>query len=450
MGTHNLKAELRILLALAWPAVLTQLASMCLTATDVLMAGRLSTDTLAAIGIANSLCIPVQLFFMGILMAINPITAQLYGAGNYDKIGSKTRQGLWMSLFLAVPGILFLNQSTPLLVMLGIPDHLIPLVIGYLKAWSWGLPFLTAFFVIRFFLEGLGHTKPPLVIIAAAVPLNIAANVVFMYGGLGFPAMGAIGVGYATSLVWFFCFVVQVAWVGTHRSYRSYRLLKRTRPRKTELLEILYIGLPNGVSIGMEVSMFALVVLFLGPFGAQAISGHQIAINVASIFYMVPLGISIAISIRVGQAAGRDSLADIRLAGRAGMLLNLIATATLSLITLVFASQLAGLYTVDSDLRQSAAGLLLLAALFQVFDGIQISSVGCLRGLKDTRVPLLTNCFAYWFVGIPVGFYFGRLKGLGAPGFWYGLIAGLIIGATLHSLRLYYLTNHKLAKNCKA
>ncbi|MDJ0839324.1 MAG: MATE family efflux transporter [Acidobacteriota bacterium] len=437
------RKEVREITRLALPVIGAMVAQIMLSTTDTIMSGRLSEDTLAAVGIGNSLVNPVQLFLLGILMAVNPVVSHLYGGKRFSEIGSRFRQGLWLAAFLSVPGVLLLVYAEPALHWMQIPADLHPEIIGYMHAWAWGLPACLLFLALRFFNEGVGITRPPLFIMIAAVPLNIAANYVFMYGKLGLPAMGPVGVGYATSTVWVFAFVCLAAWTFSNKGFHKYHLLGHTRPRWNHLKELIVIGVPNGISIGMEIMMFALVTLFLGRLGSQVVASHQIALNVASFLFMIPMGLSSAISIRIGQAAGAGSLAGVKRTAGAGLGLAAAGNSCLTIFTLTFAHALAGLYTTESGVRELAASLLLLAAVFQLSDGIQVAALGILRGLKDTRVPMLSNAMAYWLAGIPAGYYLGLERGMGAAGFWWGLIIGLTAAAFLHGARVYYLLNRK-------
>lgn len=430
--------EMGLIGKLSGPVMLSQIAAVGLSTIDVVMAGRMDSEVLAAMGIGNSLTSPTQLFFMGVLMAVNPITAQLFGAGEREKMGSCFRQGLWASAFLCIPGIAFLWSAGPILQLMSIPENLIPLTQGYLRAWSLGLPFCLAFYSIRFFNEGLNSTHAPLYILAAALPLNGLANYALMYGKWGFPNLGVVGLGYATAVVWFFAFLCLLAWTLAQKQWRQYHLIGSTRPRWDQLREIMHIGLPNAVSIGMEISMFALVTLGLGRFGEAVVGAHQIAINIISIVFMIPLGLSIGVSIRVGHMVGMHKKDGVRRSSKAGLYIVILTNIFTMLSVMFLARPLAALYTTDETIVTIAAGLLFYAALFQLSDGVQVVATGALRGLKDTKVPMIGNAVAYWVVGIPLGWYLAISRDMGAPGFWIGLIAGLTVAAFSHMARLLY------------
>ena len=432
--------ETRSLTRLAWPVVATQLAHIALTTTDVIMAGRLSDKDLASIAVGNSIGNPIIYTTMGVLNAITPIVAQLFGAEQRGAIGQKVSQGLWAALALSIPGFLLMWSSGPLMVWMDLDPTVIPTGRGYLRALAWGLPFYMGFFVLRFFNEGLSLTRPAFIVALLAIPVNIVGDYVFMYGAYGFPKLGAVGSGYATALVWLFQFLALAAWSFYHRQYAEYQLLPIRRPHLPDIREILRIGLPNGGSIFLEISMFAVVTLLIGALGVTMVAAHMVAINIASILYMIPLGIGIAMTSRVGQAMGRGDLDEVKRRGFTGIGLCFLITLGLALFLLVGAPFFAGLYTQDPEVLTLATELLFFAALFQVSDGLQVASIGALRGLKDTMVPFLTNIVAFWVIGLPVGIGVGLGLAWGVRGFWIGLVAGLSAGAIFQNLRFFILT----------
>ncbi len=290
---------------LALPVVVTQLAQITITTTDVVMAGRLSAEDLAAVAVGNSLANPIIFTMMGVLIAVNPITAQLYGAGRIHAIGNKVRQGLWTAAMLGVIGFLVVRNAGPLLGYMNTDPAIYHKAQGYLKALAWGLPCVQFFYALRFFNEGISLTKPAFYVTLVAIPVNAMGNYAFMYGHFGFPRLGAVGMGYATAIVWAVMLATLTTWVLYRREYTPFQLLRFCKPRWQEIREILVIGLPNGMSIFMEISLFAFVTLLISSFGAQMVAGHQIAISIASIAYMVPLGVAIAMTGRIGQAVGR-------------------------------------------------------------------------------------------------------------------------------------------------
>ncbi len=422
------------------PVVGAQLAQFAVFTTDVLMAGRLGSEDLAAIAVGHSFLNPVVISVMGVLMSLNPIVAHLFGAERFGEIGDKMRQGLWVAAFFTLPAVLIARNTTPLMELANIDVSLQPLTDRYLEAISWGLVFNFGYMTLRFFNDGLSKTKPALVIALIAIPINAFLDYALMFGKFGAPRLGAVGAGYATSVVWLFMFAAMSLWIFSRKSYRGYGRFRISGPNWQAIREILAIGLPNGVSVSLEVGMFALAALMAGSLGVTTVASHQVAINIAAIMYMFPFGISIAVSARVGQAAGRGSLEDARLVGYIGVGLCTLVAILCSLAMLFLRFSMVRLYTDEPAVLELAAYLLIFGAMFEISDGVQSSSIGALRGLKDTRVPMLSCALSYWLLGAPLGYWLSMHGGWGAAGIWIGLIAGLTLAAVLHNWRFNALT----------
>ncbi len=440
--------ELKHIVRLALPVVGTQLAFMGIGVADIVMSGRLSALDLAAVSVGASFQMPIYLVSMGILMLVNPIVAHLYGAGDHARIGAKLQQSLWLSLFLSVPAVTLMNLAEPILEAMGIEHEIAHLAAGYLHALSFGFPFSFLFMSVRFFNEGLAHVKPTAFVIAGALPLNILGNYALMYGHFGLPRLGAIGTGYSSSLVMLYLFLSLASWTVPVLGKR-YDFLHFSWPRWRDLREQLALGLPNGVSLGMEVTMFALVAMFIASLGPTQVGAHQIALNVSSVTFMVPLGIALALGIRVGQAAGAGNYSAVWSTVKAGLILTVVLQILIAATMALCATTIVHWYSQDPELTRLAALLLLYAAVFQVSDGLQVVGSGALRGIKDTKIPMLANIFAYWGVGLPLGLYLGKLCGQGPTGFWTGLVAGLTLAALLHNCRLVWLLRRRMQASNK-
>ena len=437
-AARPLPAELLALAKIAAPAVMAQIAQMSLGLIDTIMAGQYSPEALAAIAVGTNLLMPVTVTMMGLFLALNPIVAHLNGRGEFAGIGRVFQMGMMLALVFALPTFYLLRNFTPLMIWLGIEPSIIPLVDGYLEAVSWGSAFFYLFFALRAGNEGLFATKAVMVCSLLAIPFNILFNYWFIHGGLGLPAMGAVGVGYATSLVWSLLFAFLLLFTLRNPAYASLAIFARwRRPRWALIKEVLHIGVPLGLGLGMEVIMFALVGLLIGTYTIEVIAGHQIAMNIASMTFMVPLGISIGITARVGFAMGRGSLDAVRRSGFAGIGVAALFQILSATLMISLPAWLAGFYTGDTAVINIAVQLLFYAAVFQFSDGIQVASGGALRGMKDTRVPMLINMVAYWVVGFPIGYYLAEISGLGARGYWIGLIAALSTSAVLLFTRFY-------------
>jgi MATE family multidrug resistance protein len=421
---------------LALPLVVSQLSAVGMNAIDAVLAGHHGAATLGAVAIGASIWSLALVVAIGVTMAVPPSVAQLDGAGRRDAIGPLFRQALWLALALGLLLWLALRGAIPLVRVIGIDPVLVDDVAGFLRAVSWGAPALAAFFTLRGMSAGIGITRPTMYFSLMALVLLGPIAWVLLYGGFGIPAMGAAGIGAATAIVlWLeaIAFALYVLW---HPVYADLALTARLeRPQWAAIGELLRIGVPMGVTVLMEAGLFIATTLTIGTLGAATVASHQVALNVASLFFMIPLGIAMATTVRVGNAAGRGDAVAVRFAGDAGIGLTLGTQAVSATIMLALPTAIASLYSNDAAVIALAAQLLVLAALFQFPDGIQAVANGALRGLKDTRVPMFITTFAYWGVGMPVGWWLAFPHAMGAQGMWIGLIAGLGVAAVLLALR---------------
>lgn len=432
----RLKTESRATFALALPLVAGQLLTVMMNVIDTILAGRLDTATLAAVAMGYQVWVLVLLVVLGVLLAVPPAVAQLDGAKRLDEVGPLFRQALWLGLAVGLVLMIAVRQAQPLLALMGIAPDVVPGAMAFLRAISWGAPALALFYCFKNLSEGLSLTRPTMYFSLLALLVLAPLAYVLMYGKLGVPAMGAAGAGYAhAATLW-----VEVAlfgvYIATRKHYAKVRPFGAFEwPRPAAIGELLRVGVPMGVSIFMEGSLFVSVALLAGTLGAVPAAAHQIAISVASIAFMVPLGLGMATTVRVGNAVGRDDPSGIAWAGAAGFALMLVAQLVSALAMALAAWPIAHVYTVDADVIALAVTLLALAALFQFPDGIQGLFNGALRGLKDTTVPMLITTLAYWGIGMPLSWWLGIRKGYGAPGLWVGLIAGLTVSALLLGAR---------------
>lgn len=435
------RSELIEITTLGVPAILSQLSQMSLGVIDTMMAGRVSAEALAAIAVGTNIVNPVIVFILGIFLALNPIVAHLNGRGDFQKIGALFQLSLVVALFLSIPAILLLTNSEWLMEIIGIQQSLIDTVQGYLTACSLGIIPLFGFLALRFCNEGLFSTKAIMLVSFSAIPFNIVFNIWFIWGGLGIPAFGAVGVGYATALVWLVMFTGMALYTVMTKRYLHLSITDVWHKIDLkQLKEIFTIGLPMGIGVGMEIAMFAIIGLMIGRFQIEVVAAHQVAINIASMAYMVPLGLSIAISARVGFFAGREKYVELMRSAKIGIILSM-SLATLSALGMyAFSTPLVSLYTNDTQVLMIAAGLLSLAAIFQWSDALQVSLSGALRGLKDTQIPMYISAVAYWLLGFPTGYYLAEIAEVGVRGYWIGIIVGLSTAAIMLLLRWLSLT----------
>ena len=330
-----------------------------------------------------------------------------------------------------------MRQLEPLMMMVGVQPSIIPTVSGYLYALSWGVFPLYMLLMLSSVNEGLFSTKALMYISLMAIPINIALNYIFMYGYFGIPAMGAVGLGYATAIVWTLTFIALFLYTVFSKKYQHITFFKHFhKPDIQVFKEILTVGIPLSFTIGLEVLMFGAVGLFIGRYSVEIIAAHQIALNFISIIFMVPLGLSIAVTARVGHAVGRNSNSGIKLATYIGLIFSVIVTFFAMLVTFSLPAQIISVYTTELDVLKNAVPLLYMAAIFMMFDGIQVTTSGALRGMKDTFVPMILSGISYWLIGFPVGYYLAQTMNMQAQGYWIGFIAGLSTAAVLLSIRL--------------
>ncbi len=440
-------AEIRRTLQLSLPVVIGQVAVFSMSFIDTVMSGRLPDRqlALAGLGIGGAMWSALMVFTIGLLMAVQPSVAQLDGAGRHPEAADVTRQAYWIAIFAALPFWAACFFSTGLLQLAQVDPQIIPVAAGYLRAISWGAPAICFVFLLRFFSEGSGHTKPTMFYGALGALLNIPLNYIFMFGKLGIPALGTVGCGYASAIVIWLQLLMLVIYIQTHRHYRPFELFSHfAMPNWEALRDLLKLGLPIAVAITLESGLFVAAALLIGRLGPLPAAAHLIAINFSALLFMVPLGMGSAVTVRVGNAIGRGDLHGARYAGIIGMLIVVCGQCCNMVLMLVFPEYIVGLYTDDVAVATLAVSLLLFAGIFQLPDGLQICATGALRGLKDTRVPMYFNLLAYWAIGLTLGYYLTFNQQLGPAGMWIGMIAGLSVGGSLMVARFLLITRRML------
>lgn len=438
---HNLRKESGLMLKIGLPVIIAQLLQMSMNFVDTVMAGNLSAEALAAVAVGGAVFMPLIMLVAGILMALTPIVAQLLGARQFSAIGINARQGLWLSQMLAIPLFFLMRNLGIVMVWIDVTPSIIPIALGYLDALSWGVFPLSAYMALRFFNEGLSVTRPGMYFAAIGVVINVGANYILMYGKLGFPELGAVGCGYASAVVACVMFICMFIFTYTHKPFQRFEILSGfRRPEWPYFKELLRIGVPIGLSSTMEVTMFAVVSLLMGSLSAIAVAGHQIAINFSAMTFMVPFGLSTAITTRVGNAIGKQNTTEARLRGLVGIALSVAFMGGTAILMVSVPDLITSIYTDNKAVQNVAISLLYMAAIFQISDGLQVSGYGALRGLKDTKIPMYVNLIAYWVIGLPLGYYLGIMRDVGPQGLWIGLIAGLSVAAILHNLRFWWMT----------
>ncbi|MGM0915421.1 MAG: MATE family efflux transporter [Pseudomonadota bacterium] len=453
------RRETRPLLVLALPICGAQLAQAGMSVADVMMTGRLSATDLAAVSVGSSLWLPLMLFMTGTLMGLTPIVAQLLGGRRGGEIGPNVHQGLWVALALGALAALMLWFAVgPIFSLMEVPEAVAERSRSYLFAVAFGMPGAALFQALRAFSDGMNHTRPSLWISLLGLAVNVPSNFVLIYGGEGLsdllgswlpgwiqalPAMGALGCGIATALsMWTMCLAMAL-YTRHSRAYGEVSLWHApSRPRRRMIGELLYVGLPIGVAIFVEVTLFTLIALFIASLGEITVAAHQVALNYTSILFMLPLSLSMALTVRVSNVLGQGRPSYARRVAWHGIAVCLVVALINGLLLRFTAEPVIGLYTRDTEVARLALSLVLLAMIYQVSDSLQVNLAGALRGYKDTRIIMVITLASYWLVGMAGGHWLGTrgipglVEPLGVHGYWIGLIGGLTAAAVMLGERL--------------
>jgi multidrug resistance protein, MATE family len=438
---HRLLDELIETLKLAAPMALTQLGQIAMMTTDLAFIGRLGGDAVAAAALAGTVYFVSFTIGMGPTSAVAPLAAQAFGAGQTHLVRRSLRSGLWAALLIALPIMAFPLRGEQILLFLGqapLPAHLAQ---QYLFGLAWGVAPALWFMAIRGFMGAVNRPQPILWITLAAIPANALLVYLLMNGEWGLPRLGLFGVGLATTIVNFSTFLAALWFATRRRPFSDYRVLAHVWRIDWKLMrQLLAIGAPISIAFLLEYGMFSAAALLMGRISTTALAAHQIAMQIVVILFMVPFGIGMAATVRVGHAVGRGDVAAIRRAGLVAILLGIFLVAILTLAVILarfaIATFFLGEASADADATINlAAKLLLVGATFFITDAIQGVTVGTLRGMKDTRVPLLFAAISYWLVGFSSSYLLGFWTALGAIGVWMGLSIGTVVYATLLVLR---------------
>jgi len=408
---------------------------MLMGVVDSIMVGRISAAALAGVALGNVFFYACAVFGMGTLLALDPIVAQAVGAQDDAAVTRALQRGLILAAVLTVPISLLLSTVRPALVLLGQPADVVPIASGYVWREIPGvLPFL-AFTVLRQTLQALGRMRAIVVAIIAANVLNVVLNWVLIYGHWGAPAMGALGSAWSTTISRFVMALglAVLAWRGLRPHLAS---LHPETLSTAPLGRMLALGAPIGAQMQLEFGVFGAIGLLMGRMGTVPVAAHQIALNLASLTFMVPLGVSAAGAVLVGRAVGREDAHEAGRAARTALGWGVGFMGLTALLFLLLPEPLARVYSSQAGVVALAAALLPIAGVFQVFDGIQVVSIGALRGLGDTRTPFAMNLVGFWLIGLPVSLLLGFRTPLGPRGLWWGLVVGLVAVAAGLLVRL--------------
>ncbi len=430
--------ELRATIALAWPLILSNLTMALIQATDVVLMGWLSPQALAASALAINLTWPPIFLAFGILTAASPMMATALGAKTRSvrEVRRTYRQSLWLALAATLPAWILLWNAESVILALGQEPRLARDAGLFLKGYMWVvLPWLI-FQTLRNFLAALERPNWIVVVSALGVVLNAVLGWALIFGRLGLPALGIFGGGLASSIVWSLLALILVAAVLTDRQFRRFHLFGRLwRADWPRLGQMIRLGLPIGLAFTFEVTVFAAAIYLMGLIDADSVAAHAIALQIAALTFMVPLGLSQAATVRVGRALGRKDADAVTRAGWTAFALGVAFMSVMALAIWIFPRELVTLF-LDREAGNSrvialAVSFLTIAAAFQIFDGAQVVAAGMLRGLHDTRVPMLIAAFGYWLIGIGMGAGLAFAANWGGVGIWVGLASGLGLVAAL-------------------
>ena len=441
-AVHDTPSELARLWSLGWPVALGGVGMLAMSAVDTAMVGSLGTAALAALQASSMWIHALGVLGRGVVMGVDPIVTQAHGRGDAGAIGGALRAAMATALLVSVPIIAAYWVAEPVLSVLGQPTEILPDVARYCRAVGWGVPAMMLFWAIRQVLQGEGTMRPATVAIVVANGLNVVLNACLVHGWLGAPALGVVGAGYATAgSSW--CMVVVLAWL-TRRD-----LARMLGPTVSEslasgVLAVLRPGVPIAVQLGVEVWGFIAAGVIIGWLGTQALAGHAVAMLVASLAFMVPLGISSGATTRVGNLLGAGL--PWRRSGWLAMAMGALITVLAGAVMFFLPEHLSRLFTDDVDAIAVAAVLLPIAGTFQVVDGLQVTAHGVLRGVGDVKWPMLFNLVAHWGVGLPLGYLMGIHLGWGPQGVWYGLVAALGLVSVMLLVRLLWHTDPQAAE----
>ena len=430
-------SESRALSRLALPIILSQVAYSLLGLIDTVMAGQAGAVEQAAVALGVAFWTPVFITLMSVVQALSPSVAQHFGAGDYAAVVRDTHQGIWLAALSSLLPIALMPAVAPILAWAQIDAQLIAKTTLFLWGIVAGLPAALIFRALAFYSASIGRPRPMMFLAFAGLGVNALGNWLLIWGHWGLPALGGAGCGWATAIGMWVALLALAAWTAWSPDYRSCYLWRDWQwPHWASQKHLLKIGLPMGGAALVEVSAFTSVAVLVGRFGAEQIAAHQVALNVSSVLFMLPLGLSAALTIRVGQKLGAGDARAARFVAWSGVALGLAIACLSVLLILLGRHAIVGVYSPDPAVRELAGGLMLFAALWQFADATQVTAIGALRGYKVTLGPMLVMLVAFWAIGVPLGVrlgYYGLPGAEATPmavyGFWTGLVTALILAA---------------------
>lgn len=437
--------ESRRLLSLAWPLLIAQVTQMLMGVIDTIMAGHYSAVDMAAVALGFSIIVPLQCFIQGLALAMPPILSRLHGKGDVQSVACAAQQAGYLLISVSVLITLLWPFAPNLVALFPMETSLYVITVDYVRFVLLSMPGFALYQWLRNYCEGLGTTKPTMIITLIGLLFNVLGNYIFIYGLGPIPAFGGAGCGIATTLVIYTMLIASFMYVNKAKRLQKYALFARLhKPDFVQIWRTLRLGFPVAMTLLFEVTLFAVVALLLAPFGANTVAAHQVALNFSAIMFMFPLSLGMALSIRVGYRIGQHNPAHAQTVVKSGITIGIIVASLTATFTVLAKSAIISLYTKDAAVFALANSLLIYAALFQFSDSIQVLSANALRGYKDTTAMLVITFIAYWLIGLPTGVILGRTNWvteapLSAAGFWIGFIVGLSSAAIMLGARVIYI-----------
>lgn len=426
---------------LALPILITQFCQAALGVVDAIMAGRVSALDLAAVAVGSGIWLPLFLLATGILIATTPLIGEAVGQNKNEQVPHITQQSLWTAGVIGIIGFIIVNLMPSILPVMGVPENIQPIAAQYLHGVSFGFPAMAVYAVLRSYCEALGRPEPVTVISIIGLLADIPLNYIFIHGLFGMPEMGGAGCGVATAIVLWITVLLLAAYTAftKRQQFASTRFfLGFSAPNRVQITKLLRLGIPIGVSIFFEASLFSLGALVISPLGEIATASHQVALSVTGQLFMIPISVAMALTIMVSNRYGERNLLALRHVQVIGLIWTILIAITCMLGIWFFRPQVAAAFTDNLEVRAQAMHLLIFALAYQLFDGWQVNVAGILRGMQDTTMPMWVTLFCYWIVALPLGIYLVRYTDTGAQGFWMALIAGLFLASILLTIRLRY------------
>ncbi|MEH6344069.1 MAG: MATE family efflux transporter [Bermanella sp.] len=428
------------LMTLALPIMGTQLAQTGLGVVDTLIAGMAGTLDLASIAVGSSIWLPLVMLVAGIMVGLLPLIAHAKGAKNKALSSQTLQQGIYLSLLLGIMAmVLLLYVTSPVMHLMGVTPEIQLMTQEYLNYIAYGLPAVAVHQALRSYNEAVNLTQPVTLIAFLGLLLNIPLNLIFVFGYGPIDALGGPGCGLASCIIFYLMAFVLAGYTLLSKHHSKVKPLKKLAPPNSRaMLSILAIGLPIGLAIFVEVSLFCAIALLIARLGPEVVAAHQITLSITSLLFMVPLSLALAITVRVGQELGQNNSLAAKLSWQNGLKIHLLFALINGSILVFLGQNLVGLYTQEAGVITLASQLLICAAIFQISDGLQVGAAGALRGYKDTLFTLVITLISFWLIGLPLGYYLGlsQQSPMGAQGFWIGLVVGLTINAVLLLIRL--------------